>query len=196
MEEIEKIFRKEFFAKSIINSIVVVLLGILPFSMALYLTGPWKKITVLIIVVFIIICYFFIYMCFMSIVRTTFETESKDKLEEYATKIRECSFISKEIYYYEKLFVFGSIIGPIPIRYSDILKITVKKCGEIDLQNGMEKKEKEITYKTINKLSAFFKNDIRDEDLLKHLLKLKNENENIIIKFEKRGNKLWLSELI
>ncbi len=190
MEEIEKIFRKEFFAKSIINSIVVVLLGILPFSMALYLTGPWKKITVLIIVVFIIICYFFIYMCFMSIVRTTFETESKDKLEEYATKIRECSFISKEIYYYEKLFVFGSIIGPIPIRYSDILKITVKKCGEIDLQNGMEKKEKEITYKTINKLSAFFKNDIRDEDLLKHLLKLKNENENIIIKFEKRGNKL------
>ncbi len=181
MSEIKKVF-KVIYNRKVITSLIllVTLYGVRIISRLTVrgaINGRGMVIDELkILFVGLLILYIIWYFLYMGMIKKTFKDMKQEQQLQYAKKIEDFIALKEEMIYMEDLFLYDAAfcLGIVPVRYSQIKKITVKQ-----IKDGKTR----ITYYTKSGASTIFKNVMERENALNHVILLKSHNEDIVVAF-------------
>lgn len=182
MSEIKKVFKVIYNRKVIMSlCLLVALYGIRILDRMVihsYVKGRGVGMSELMLLLLILVILYVIwYLVYMGMIKTTFKDMKQEQQLQYAKKIEDFIALKEEMVYMEDIFLYDAAfcLGIIPVRYSQIKKITVKH-----IKDGKTR----ITYYTKSEASAIFKNVVERENALNHVILLKSHNEDIVVAFD------------
>lgn len=181
MSEIKKVFKIIYRRKVIMSlGMLIALYGIRILNRMIVHSyvkhrgiGMSELMLILLVLAVLYVVWYFVYM---GMIKTIFKDMKPEQQLQYAKKIEDFIALKEEMIYMEDLFLYDAAfyLGIVPVRYSQIKKITVKH-----IKDGKSR----ITYYTKSGASTIFKNVMERENALNHVILLKSHNEDIVVAF-------------